>query len=205
MSEVPQSEHQVLSTASSLVKQAFNRSFDQVNVCTYSLLMAKKLSDQELLFQAIQQGELVGLLRCLEDDGDPNEPSEKCLTPLEMAAEKCTLGIVNTLLRFNADPNHSENPKMTCLMRAAKKGCTEIVDALLGAGALVNTPNASNQTALYWAVLYGQVEVTKILIHAGADPELKDDKGNSVLAIASQMQNAAILESLQVVVNTLQV
>ncbi|CAM9164627.1 unnamed protein product, partial [Heterosigma akashiwo] len=44
----------------------------------------------------------------------------------------------------------------------------------------------NNYTPLHWAAMYGHFEVTKLLCEAGADPEIRNDNGNTPLLLASE-------------------
>ncbi|KAF4459721.1 ankyrin repeat-containing [Fusarium albosuccineum] len=54
------------------------------------------------------------------------------------------------------------------------------------------------RTALYWAVEYGHARVVKVLLEAGADPEAKDNRGNTPISAAKQYGRDDVLSELMV-------
>ena len=60
--------------------------------------------------------------------------------------------------------------------------------------ALVNHKNSNNETPLHWAVKSSSTEAVKLLLSYGASPKLVDNKGNSILHIAAESGNIAMIK-----------
>ncbi|MEQ1694014.1 MAG: ankyrin repeat domain-containing protein, partial [Gemmatimonas sp.] len=92
------------------------------------------------------------------------------LTPLHLAAQNASAGVVRALLRANADVRVMTGDSVTVLHLAAMGGDTAIVGALLRAGAEINaTEPAWGQTPLMVAAGRGRADAVKLLLTKGAD------------------------------------
>ncbi|PQE23289.1 Ankyrin repeat-containing protein [Rutstroemia sp. NJR-2017a BVV2] len=117
--------------------------------------------------------------------------------PLHHAIRRRLPLIVNILFAHGADPNQRTKLMLTPLHVLAYHSCTrlstEIEHAnwkncfhqLINAGADVNCATKHGQIALHFAVaLLDQrfsYELAELLLEKGADPNVRDDKGNTVL------------------------
>ena len=132
-------------------------------------------------------------------------------TALQAAAEGGHKEIVEVLLAANADVNARTSESRTPLQAAAEGGHREIVEVLFAAGADVNAPASrpSGRTALQAEMegghrevvelllegnadvtcsggktifgLASSIELVKLLIHRGANPDLRNDSGETAL------------------------
>lgn len=78
---------------------------------------------------------------------------------------------------------------LTPLMWAAKEGKLEIVRHLLDKEININTRNDSGYSALFYAVEEGKLNVVQLLIDHNADTSITDKDGNSLLMVASSVND----------------
>ena len=91
-------------------------------------------------------------------------------TPLHIAAQNASAGVVRALLRANADVRVMTGDSVTVLHLAAMGGDTAIITALLRAGADVNAIEpAWGQTPLMVAAGRGRADAVKLLLTKRAD------------------------------------
>ncbi|KFZ23160.1 hypothetical protein V502_02357 [Pseudogymnoascus sp. VKM F-4520 (FW-2644)] len=121
-------------------------------------------------------------------------------TPLQIAAERGSIKIVNLLLKkhasINAEPIKSCG--RTALQAAAEKGNYDLVKILIDAGAHVNAqagPNAG-RTALQAAVDSGNIELIEVLIAYGAEinAEPSPVNGRTCLQAAAGIGNCEMIQ-----------
>ena len=92
------------------------------------------------------------------------------VTPLALACDNGSPGMVGLLLASGADPGAAVETGETVLMTCARTGDVEAVRGLLDAGADVNARESlEQQTALMWAAAQGHADVVELLIDHGAD------------------------------------
>lgn len=75
--------------------------------------------------------------------------------------------------------NSVDNRGRTALYIASRCGFYDTTEALLKAGAAVNKSQANKSTPLHGAAYYGQAEIVKLLLVYGADPNAKNEWGNT--------------------------
>ena len=59
---------------------------------------------------------------------------------------------------------------------------------------LVNHRNSNKESPLHWAVKSSSTEVVELLLSYGASPKTVDLKGNSILHIAVESGNTAVIQ-----------
>ncbi len=92
------------------------------------------------------------------------------VTPLALACDNGSPGMVALLLAAGADPGAAVETGETVLMACSRTGDVEAVRRLLDAGADVNARESlERQTALMWAAAQGHADVVQLLIDHGAD------------------------------------
>eukprot|EP00752_Nemacystus_decipiens_P014367 g12779.t1 len=134
----------------------------------------------------------------------PEQWAEWLRVPLEHAAARGNLNLVNTLLKAGADGSAGWRGcrGRTLLDAAAVGGSAGVVTALLGAGAQpdVNVVSLSpKRSALYVAMVCGHEEVARRLIQAGADVSFEDPVDQcSVLHEAACWGNEQLVNDLLV-------
>ena len=115
------------------------------------------------LFDAIDRHDLTLLAALLQAGADPNveRPSQASWFPLKLAVSELDDG-----------------------------GPIGAVELLLQHGALPDGGgDPGGNTALIQAAMYGQVEAARLLLAAGADPNVRDDEGDSPLRLAVEKRN----------------
>ena len=136
-------------------------------------------------------------VRALLDAGaDPNARDENGRTPLHAAASSAVLSkpAVSTaamvaLLENGADPNIPDNAGLTAVELVAPDSL-EVVNVLLAthAGKRSENPDAQDifgHTALHAAARANSPGFISTLIDLGANPEIRDEEGNTALFLAS--------------------
>ena len=150
------------------------------------------------LCEAIKAGnvELVtSLLR--SNHGDVEKKDGDGETPLNLAAIRGNLKIIELLLAYGANPNVQGQSGYTTLICAAQRANSDMVKLLLAYGADANIKDyVYGATALWWAAAKGYLEIVKILSDSGADINLKDQEGRTPLDLARQNRQMAVVEFL---------
>ncbi len=143
-------------------------------------------------------------------------------TPLHWAALKGKAGPIETLVSVGAKVNAKNRLGATPLHHAALTGNNVTAQALLAAGARVNAVDRSGRSALLdachglnlrrtrallrglWVELPeprscgpGRAEVVKLLLAKGANPNVKDRRGKTALALAKIRKCSKIVEILK--------
>lgn len=133
--------------------------------------------------------------RLLGADAKPNVRDERGATPLHWATSRC----VNVLVQYGADLNARDDVGMAPLHYSIfrlqdKKRKTggeskEMMETLLAAGADVNCRSDNGFTPLHLVSLLGINTRLETLAEYGADPEARDEWGQSALDIVRQKGN----------------
>lgn len=113
------------------------------------------------------------------------------VTPLFLAVYSENFPMVQLLLRFKADPNDMQTDNRSLLFMVLDK--PEIVRVLLAAGAKAETTEPEpqfgqtqyHQTPLQAAVYQNQPETVALLLQYGANPNARDERGDTVLHYAA--------------------
>ncbi|VDN17895.1 unnamed protein product [Gongylonema pulchrum] len=120
-----------------------------------------------------------------------NKQSKAGWSPLMEACALGHLGVARILLQHHARVDVFDENGRTALHLAAANGHLELTDLLLknkafDHGAAVEAITLDNQTALHFAARYGQLEVAQRLLALGANPNARDDKGQTPLHLAAE-------------------
>jgi len=103
-------------------------------------------------------------------------------------------GIFSFLLEHGASPNQKGGnsfPPLVYLCRADKGQQPEKIKLLLDYQAQVNAPGPKGRTALHYAAAAGFLEVMAILLDHGANYRIRDQHGETPLALARRYDRAA--------------
>ena len=106
--------------------------------------------------------------------------SERGTTPLQLAAEKGHVAVLNALAAAGANLSaNADEGAMQALHVAAAMGHAEAASALIAAGATVDALDRKHRTPLALAASYGRAEAVSVLLAAGADRSAEDVDGTS--------------------------
>lgn len=114
--------------------------------------------------------------------------------PLHVAAAGGDVLTVCTLLDEGIDVNAMDDHGLTALHRAVWVGHQGMVRVLIESGADINAKRVVGEVGNAWAPLHlaavnDRVECARLLLEAGADPDPKDEYGQTPLFLAAGQEN----------------
>jgi len=119
------------------------------------------------------------------------------LRNLEHDTSDPSMEVIKALIAAGADVNIATDGGNTAIQEAALQGNLAIAKLLIEKGANVNSTNKWNETPLFICGLSkGSAEIAQLLLDAGADKTFKDVDGKTVVDMALQNDNEAVLRVL---------
>jgi uncharacterized protein len=106
------------------------------------------------------------------------------ITPLAIACENGSAGMVRLLVKSGADVKQTLPGNQTMLMTVARSGNVDALMAVLEHGAELNAADRSGQTALMWAAANGNVGAIEKLLSRGANPNATTKNGFTAMFFA---------------------
>jgi len=151
------------------------------------------------LFQAVSDGDIDHVTRVLASGWPINRKSEVVVggTVLLWAAYCDRPEIVKLLIERGADLNLPSDQGVTPLIEASQMGHAEVVKVLLATGADANRQTGKGWTALMWSVEGGHFEVVHMLLDAKARIDLRNNRDETALAVATRLHRADLRTLLQ--------
>ena len=139
------------------------------------------IGNKEALFIATVDGNET-LPRSLQERGiDPRAEYDEGETPLHDASANGHVGVVKTLLRYEANPDTVNVHGQTALHLGVISEQSEVVAFLLDHNATVDLQDLDLWSPLHYAVADLNLEIALILLEAGADPSLENETGQNAL------------------------
>ena len=133
----------------------------------------------------------------LDAGADVNACSPTCPTPLHYALSNNHTECARLLLERGASPDAEPSPGYTPLHEAATAS-PECLNLILGYGVRVNVrEEESGMTPLMKCARYGLPACAEILLRHGADPDIRNNEGQTALDIASKRGAFGIVRILK--------
>ncbi len=123
----------------------------------------------EMLFSALDQGNLETIRRLVDQGVDIHSRSRGGWTPLMYASLSGNLEIARFLLEQGVDVNAYDEEGWTALMLATGQGYLDLVYLLMEQGANVNAQNQESLTALMIAAEQNNLDIARFLVQQGAE------------------------------------
>jgi ankyrin repeat protein len=159
-------------------------------------------SDLTPLMWAAQRGN-IEMLSILLAAGAGEQDARGISAALAIAAESKNNEAMNTLLTFGKSSGFGSDQGQTVLMLAAASGVVAAVDQILKDRPAVNAQDKNGRTALMAAVNgdhdktnspeIDRAWVVRTLLEAEADPNIRDEDGNTALIDATQDSNVVLV------------
>mmetsp|Transcript_69289 Transcript_69289/g.206314 ORF Transcript_69289/g.206314 Transcript_69289/m.206314 type:complete len:309 (-) Transcript_69289:117-1043(-) len=150
--------------------------------------------DQDVIspfLQAVKDGDVASVRKGLDFGISGQTVDEDGVSALMMASEKGSVETCLALLERGASVNAAEPISgRTALMFAAQGGFADVVELLVGKSADPAKADSEGATALMWAAVANKADTAKLLAGFGST-DLKNEKGQTALAVAEAMGHAA--------------
>ena len=139
------------------------------------------------LFQSIAQNDNETVKQAINANFNVNTKDESGQTALHIAVEHENVEVVRFLLEKGAKVNVKDKQKRTPILMIEDslsddhRTTVEIVRLLIAKGADFNAQTGEKETLLMMACGNGNIELVKVLLEAGANPNLKDEDGETAM------------------------
>lgn len=143
------------------------------------------------LFDAAKTGDVTKAKALIAAGADVNAKDDTGeTTPLDWAARKNHLDVMELLLAHGADVRARDFYGFTPLHHAASWGSKEGVELLLARGADANdSKNGAGQAPIHYAVGVGHEDIISVLLDHGADINARDGQEKTPLHLAVELTN----------------
>jgi ankyrin repeat protein len=141
--------------------------------------------------------EIVDLL--LEQNANINVRDESGSSPLVNAVYFGHTKTVKVLFAFQNLDGHQKLDKQDgeeLLLLASGLGHNDIISVMIDSGISVNARGLKQRTALMAAAAFDRPEIVKILLAKGANPDAKDEDGNTAFDVANDRGSDEVLALL---------
>lgn len=162
---------------------------------------ATDFTGRPVLELAARTGNLALVKRLVEAGAIVDAVDEIGFSALMEAARDGHIEVVQYLLEQGADANRRSNANalfLTPMHVAGLSDNAEIVKLLADAGASIDPLGREDGTPLMWALSEGKMSAVMQLLESGANPHHKNSYGFSAADYARQMNNAELLEKMNV-------
>jgi ankyrin repeat protein len=155
-------------------------------------------ADEQALMEAAYLGKLDEVRRLVLDGTSVDVIDDERHTPLMWAAFNGHAAVTEYLLDAGAEIDAKDSSGRSALMYAASGPFPEAVGLLLERGAEVNVQGTlEGFTPLMTAAAEGLADVVRILLAAGANPDIKDEDGDTALTFAKQNGHTEVVALLE--------
>lgn len=145
------------------------------------------------LHLAIEREDINQIERHIFWDSDLDKPDINGQAPLHVAASNGGYIVVKLLVEKGADINARDQEGLTPLDRAALKGRTQVMEYLVGQGA-EHDPNRLLERVVRSGVTTR--DIIPALQRIGADPDHRNEQGETPLSIAIANGNRVLVKNL---------
>jgi ankyrin repeat protein len=143
------------------------------------LFLSQNLCGQNDIFELARRGSVQEVQAVVEETPSVlNAKDQRGSTPLVLACYYNNIDIVRYIIQ-NIDDVNGTTKDGSPLMASAVKGYNAISELLIAAGADVNLQDANQTTALHYAVMFKNYDLVLMLLEAGANPNHKNNVGQS--------------------------
>lgn len=150
---------------------------------------------------AIEEEQVAGVQRWLDDGLDPNEqPTEECSTPLALAVLRGNTDIIRLILEHGGTINAAASPNGQTVLHcvaAVERDAPDLVGFLLESGADVNAAGEDRVTPLMLAAARGHAETVQVLLAASPDLEVRSAAGKTAIELAAASNHPEVVSLLR--------
>ncbi|XP_059180071.1 poly [ADP-ribose] polymerase tankyrase-2-like [Centropristis striata] len=146
------------------------------------------------LLDAAKKGCLARVKKlCNQDNVNCRDTQGRHSTPLHLAAGYNNLEVAEFLLQHGAEVNSQDKGGLIPLHNAASYGHVDVAALLIKYDACVNATDKWSFTALHEAAQKGRTQLCALLLAHGADPNLRNQEGQSSLDLVTADDVRALL------------
>lgn len=142
------------------------------------------------LASAVRARDVAAARRFLDRGDDVNARDEDGVTPCMQAAVQGDAEMVELLLQRGADVSPTDNMGSTALSLALERGNPRVVAMLLA------RDRSKGAAELFDACRTGRGDVVKVLLQSGANPNSRDEQGNTLLMLAAGSGDLPLVKML---------
>lgn len=165
-------------------------------VFTFMAILINPVSAIDI-YTAIDSGYVNQVMQLLEQNpGLLNAKNKQAMTPLNLAASRGRVEIVEKLLEMGADASIGDSENSQPIHNAAVSGHNEVIERLLAHGVDINVQDDNGMTAMIFSISYARQETFEYLLESGADVQKRNNNGLAALHYAAAGGRTEIIKRL---------